>query len=87
MKRRHLASATLVNDIVLERMNGKLGAGVSNEDREFFKSLQGNLDNPSIPVETRLAAWNEAKRRMAKYAGDAGAAPKAGGIIDFGDLK
>ena len=78
---------TLVNDIVLERMNGKLGAGVSNEDREFFKSLQGNLDNPSIPVETRLAAWNEAKRRMAKYAGDAGAAPKAGGIIDFGDLK
>jgi hypothetical protein len=66
---------TLVNDIVLERMNGKLGAGVSNEDREFFKSLQGNLDNPSIPVETRLAAWQEAKRRMAKYAGGMTSAP------------
>lgn len=80
---------TLVNNIVLERMNGKLGAGVSNEDREFFKSLQGNLDNPSIPVETRLAAWNEAKRRMAKYSSDfsVSSAPSAGSVIDFGDLK
>ena len=80
---------TIVNNIVLERMNGKLGAGVSNEDREFFKSLQGNLDNPNIPVETRLAAWQEAKRRLSKYSGDFGVstAPQAEGVIDFGDLK
>jgi len=60
---------TIVNDIVLDRMNGKLGAGISNEDREFFKSLQGNLDDPSIPANVRLAAWGEAKRRLSKYAG------------------
>jgi hypothetical protein len=60
---------TIVNDIVLDRMNGKLGAGISNEDREFFKSLQGNLDDPFIPANVRLAAWGEAKRRLSKYAG------------------
>ena len=60
---------TIVNDIVLDRMNGKLGAGISNEDREFFKSLQGNLDDPFTPANVRLAAWGEAKRRLSKYAG------------------
>ena len=60
----------IINNLILEKMNGKLGAGISNEDREFFKSTLGNLDDPSIPENVRLASWNEAKRRLAKYAGD-----------------
>ena len=59
----------IINNLILEKMNGKLGAGISNEDREFFKSTLGNLDDPSIPSNVRLASWEEAKRRLAKYAG------------------
>jgi len=59
----------IINNLILDKMNGKLGAGISNEDREFFKSTLGNLDDPSIPAEVRLASWGEAKRRLAKYAG------------------
>ena len=59
----------IINNLILEKMNGKLGAGISNEDREFFKSTLGNLDDPSIPSNVRLASWDEAKRRLAKYAG------------------
>ncbi|NDB70543.1 MAG: hypothetical protein EB015_21555, partial [Methylocystaceae bacterium] len=35
----------IINNLILEKMNGKLGAGISNEDREFFKSILGNLDD------------------------------------------
>lgn len=59
----------IINNLILEKMNGKLGAGISNEDREFFKSTLGNLDDATIPADVRLASWNEAKRRLAKYAG------------------
>jgi len=65
----------IINNLILEKMNGKLGAGISNEDREFFKSTLGNLDDPSIPADVRLASWAEAKRRLAKYAGGMPAAP------------
>jgi hypothetical protein len=49
-------------------MNGKLGAGISNEDRAFIESTVGNLDDPSIPANQRLASWNSAKQILMKYA-------------------
>jgi len=58
----------IANDIILKKMNGKLGAGISNEDREFIKSTIGNLDDPSIPANQRLASWNSAKQILMKYA-------------------
>lgn len=62
----------IANDIILKKMNGKLGAGISNEDREFIKSTIGNLDDPSIPANQRLASWNSAKQILMKYANTGG---------------
>lgn len=67
----------IANDIILKKMNGKLGAGISNEDREFIKSTMGNLDDPSIPANQRLASWNSAKQILMKYA-NTGGQPAAG---------
>jgi hypothetical protein len=69
----------IVKDIILKKLNGKLGAGISNEDRSFIEATLGNLDDPSIPAGQRLASWNSAKRILMKYANTgapaAGAAP------------
>ena len=59
---------TIINDAILKKLDGKLGAGISNEDREFIKSTLGNLDDPNIPANQRLASWNSAKRVLMKYA-------------------
>lgn len=58
----------IVKDIILKKMNGKLGAGISNEDRAFIESTLGNLDDPSVPAPQRLASWNSAKKILMKYA-------------------
>lgn len=69
----------IVKDIILKKMNGKLGAGISNEDRAFIESTVGNLDDPSIPAKQRLASWNSAKQILMKYANTGeGTAVKAG---------
>lgn len=68
----------IVRKIVLDKMNGKLGAGISNEDREFITGLAGNVENPDLPVGERLAAWNSFKSIMLKYA-NTGGTPAATG--------
>lgn len=83
---------TIVNDAILKKLNGKLGAGISNEDRAFIESTLGDLGNPDIPSNVRLAAWNQVKQVLSKYAGfeqpTTPAAPAAaqGGVIDFSQL-
>jgi hypothetical protein len=83
------------NDKVLAKLGGKLGAQVSDQDREFIKKTMGDIANPDLGVDRRLAAWESVKQVMAKYAGmtagrgAAGAegAPPAGGrVIDFSQL-
>lgn len=55
---------TRANQISLDMLNGKLGAGISNDDRNFIVSTLGNVADPSVPAGERLAAWEEAKARM-----------------------
>lgn len=78
------------NDKVLSKLGGKLGAQISDEDREFIKKTMGDIANPELGADRRLAAWESVKRVMAKYAGlaptAAPAAPTAGGVIDFSQL-
>lgn len=87
---------TIVNDAILKKLNGKLGAGISNEDRIFIEATLGDLGNPDVPANARLAAWNQVKQVLAKYAGfaeptppaapESAPAPTQGRIIDFSQL-
>lgn len=56
--------ATAANAITLDLMGGKLGAGVSNADREFIVSQLGDISNSNKPLGERLAGWTAAKNRM-----------------------
>ena len=58
----------LAGEYTLEKIGGKLGAGISNEDRAFISKTMGDISNPLIPAPERLRAWNEVKRRLANYA-------------------
>jgi hypothetical protein len=52
------------NQIATDLAGGKLGAGISNTDREFIVSALGDVANPNKTSEERLAGWNAAKQRM-----------------------
>lgn len=58
------ALAARANQIALDLAGGKLGAGISNADRDFIASSLGDVANPNKPAGERLAAWKEAKSRM-----------------------
>lgn len=83
------------NDKVLAKLGGKLGAQISDADREFIKKTMGDIANPDLGADRRLAAWESVKQVMAKYAGlPAGrgaagvetVAPAGGRVIDFSQL-
>ncbi len=59
--------ATL-NDTVLTKLGGSLGAQISNTDREFIEQALGDIANPRVGANARLKAWGEVKRRLARYA-------------------
>jgi hypothetical protein len=55
---------TIDNALVLALAGGKLGAGVSNADRDFFKEMSGKISDPTIPANQRLAGWEQIKSRL-----------------------
>ncbi len=61
---------TIVADMTLALTGGSLGAGVSNADVAFLKQRVGNLADPTIPADRRLAAWEEVKGRLQRVAGE-----------------
>jgi hypothetical protein len=60
---------TIVSDMVLQLTGGGLGNQVSDADREFIIERVGNLADPNVPVEQRLAAWDAVKQRMGNILG------------------
>jgi hypothetical protein len=52
------------NQIATDLAGGKLGAGISNSDRDFIVSALGDVANPMKPAGDRLAGWEAAKERM-----------------------
>jgi hypothetical protein len=59
--------------------DGKLGAGISNEDRKVFERLKGKMEDPSVPADTRLAAWKQLKTKMERLKGLESKTPTKGG--------
>ena len=68
--------ASRSSKLVLDLLGGKLGAGVSNADREFMLQAVGDIGNSLLPTGVRLAAWNDLMSRMKTAAG--GGAATAG---------
>jgi hypothetical protein len=58
------ALAGTANQIALDLVGGKLGAGISNTDRDFIVSALGDVANPMKSAGERLAGWEAAKTRM-----------------------
>jgi hypothetical protein len=69
--------ASRSSKLVLDLLGGKLGAGVSNADREFMLQAVGDIGNSLLPTGVRLAAWNDLMNRMKTAAGGASAAASA----------
>jgi hypothetical protein len=60
--------ASISKTLTLDLLDGKLGAGISNDDRTALEQRFGDMANPMIPSDKRLAAWGEAKEIMRKAA-------------------
>lgn len=56
--------AATANTITLQLLDGKLGAGISNTDREAILGQLGDVANPNKTAGERLAGWTAAKNRM-----------------------
>jgi hypothetical protein len=52
------------NQIATDLAGGKLGAGISNTDRDFIVGALGDVANPMKTSAERLAGWTAAKDRM-----------------------
>ena len=55
--------------LVLNLLGGKLGAGISNPDREFMLKAVGDIGNADLPSDKRLSAWKDLMLRMKAAAG------------------
>ena len=60
---------TMVSALVLTLTEGGLGNQISDADRQFFEKLVGDLGNPEVSWNERLAAWEQAKVRMGNILG------------------
>lgn len=55
---------TIANDMVLQMSGGSLGAQISDGDRKFIAARMGDIGNPDLPANQRLAAWEQVKERL-----------------------
>lgn len=60
---------TIASDLTLAMTGGSLGSQISNSDRDFINQRMGDVGNPEVPANQRLAAWNEVKGRLARAIG------------------
>jgi len=74
---------TIANDMVLQMSGGSLGAQISDGDRKFIAARMGDIGNPDLPANQRIAAWEQVKERLFTLSGVQPAAPREGpGVED-----
>lgn len=59
----------MAKQITLDRLSGKLGAGISNADVMMLDKALGDIANPGTPNDVKMEAWNQAKRILEQSAG------------------
>ena len=67
----------LANKLALDIAGGKLGAGISNTDRDFIAQSLGDVANPNLNANVRAAAWTAARKRLEQLTNQTPAAPAA----------
>jgi hypothetical protein len=50
---------TLSSEITKDFLGGKLGAGISNPDRDFIQQMSGDIGNPNLTTGERVAAFKQ----------------------------
>ena len=55
---------TIQSNITSTLLSGKLGAGISNADREFIENTVGSIADPNIPASVRKASFQEFMRGL-----------------------
>jgi len=55
---------TFETKIALDLIGGKLGAGISNPDRDFIIAGLGQISDNTVPRDTREKAWDRVVERM-----------------------
>lgn len=55
---------TFETKIALDLIGGKLGAGISNPDRDFIVAGLGQIADNTLPRDTREKAWDQVVERM-----------------------
>lgn len=56
--------AATASKLTMDILGGKLGAGISNPDREFIIQQLGSISDPNIPAEARRQAWVAVRNRI-----------------------
>jgi hypothetical protein len=59
---------TIAKQMTFDLLNGKLGAGISNDDRTFVAGLVADIANPDVPANERIAGFRQLKNTMSAWA-------------------
>jgi hypothetical protein len=54
----------IAKQMTFELLNGKLNAGISNEDRKFIQGLVADIGNPDKPAGERVAGFRQLKNTL-----------------------
>ena len=58
----------IAKQMTFDLLNGRLGAGISNADRDFISGLVADIANPNIPANERIRGFRQLKNTVNAWA-------------------
>ena len=58
----------IAKQMTYDLLNGKLGAGISNADRDFISGLVASIADPNIPANARIKGFRQLKNTVDAWA-------------------